>query len=51
MAGKGSREKVVVGRGGLDGGGEGFYFISTFGAMFLQSKLIFTLIATTKIVT
>ena len=41
VAGKGSREKVVVGRGGLDGGGEGFYFISTFGAMFLVAKTYF----------
>ena len=41
VAGKGSREKVVVGRGGLDGGGEGFYFISTFGAKFLAVKTSF----------
>ena len=41
VAGKGSWEKVVVGRGGLDGGGEGFYFISTFGAKFLAVKTSF----------
>ena len=41
VAGKGSREKVVVGRGGLDGGGEGFYFISSFGAKLLAVKTSF----------